>query len=63
MKQNKFTPGTHIPVYSPEMIYETRPDYMLILTWNFADEIMKQQHKFKEKGEKFVTTIPKVKVI
>ena len=63
MKQNKFTPGTHIPVYSPEMIYETKPDYMLILAWNFADEIMKQQHKFKEKGGKFVTPIPEVKVI
>jgi len=63
MKQNKFTPGTHIPVYSPERIYEIKPNYMLILAWNFADEIMKQQHKFKEKGGKFVTPIPKVKVI
>jgi len=63
MKQNKFTPGTNIPVYSPEQIYKAKPDYMLILAWNFADEIMKQQHKFKEKGGKFVTPIPEVKVI
>jgi SAM-dependent methyltransferase len=63
MKQNKFTPGTHIPVYSPEKIYESKSDYMLILAWNFTDEIMKQQHKFKEKGGKFITPIPEVKVI
>ena len=63
MKQNRFTPWTHIPVDDPERIYDTESDYMLILAWNFADEIMKQQHKFKEKGGKFVTPIPEVKVI
>ena len=63
MKQNKFTPGTHVPVYNPERIYETRPDYMLILAWNFADEIMKQQSKFKEMGGKFIIPVPEVKII
>jgi ABC-type Fe3+-hydroxamate transport system substrate-binding protein len=63
MKQNKFTPGTHIPVYSPERIYETKPDYILILAWNFADEIMKQQSKYKEMGGKFIIPIPEVKII
>ena len=63
MKQNKFTPGTHIPVYSPERIYEIKPDYMLILAWNFADEIMKQQIKFKEMDGKFIIPVPEVKVI
>jgi len=63
MKQNKFTPGTHIPVYSPERIYEAKPDYMLILAWNFADEIIKQQSKFKEIRGKFIMPIPEVKII
>lgn len=63
MKQNKFTPGTHIPVYSPERIYKTKPDYILILAWNFADEIMKQQSKYKEMGGKFIIPIPEVKII
>ena len=63
MKQNKFTPGTHIPVYSPERIYETKPDYMLILAWNFADEIMKQQSKFKEMGGRFIIPVPEVRIV
>jgi len=63
MKQNKFTPGTHIPVYSPERIYEIKPDYMLILAWNFADEIIKQQSKFKEIGGKFIIPVPEVRII
>jgi len=63
MKQNKFTPGTHIPVYSPERIYEIKPDYMLILAWNFADEIMKQQSRFKQMGGKFIIPVPEVRII
>ena len=63
MKQNKFTPGTHIPVYSPERIYAAKPDYMLILAWNFADEIMKQQSKFREMDGKFIVPVPEVKII
>ncbi|GAG37897.1 unnamed protein product, partial [marine sediment metagenome] len=63
MKQNKFIPGVHIPVYNPEQIYEAKLDYMLILAWNFADEIMKQQSKFKEMGGKFIIPVPEVRII
>jgi len=63
MKQNKFTPGTHIPVYNPKQIYEAKPDYMLILAWNFADEIMKQQSRFKEIGGRFIIPVPEVKIV
>ncbi len=63
MKQNKFTPGTHISIFSSERIYEAKPDYMLILAWNFADEIMKQQTKFKEMGGKFIIPLPEVKIV
>jgi len=63
MKQNKFTPGTHIPVYSPERIYDAEPDYMVILAWNFSDEIMEQQAEFKEIGGKFIVPVPEVKIV
>jgi SAM-dependent methyltransferase len=62
-KQGKFLPGTHIPIHAPEKIYETRPDYVFILPWNFKDEIVKQMAGIREWGGKFVVAIPGVKVI
>ncbi|SJM90443.1 Methyltransferase family protein [Crenothrix polyspora] len=61
-KHGKFTPGTHIPIYPTEKIRETRPDYLLILPWNFKDEIMEQQAYIKEWGGQFIVPIPEVKV-
>jgi hypothetical protein len=61
-KQGKFLPGTHIPIYSPDHIRETRPDYVLILPWNLKDEIMKQNLYIREWGGQFVVPIPAVKV-
>jgi SAM-dependent methyltransferase len=61
-KQGKFLPGTHIPIYSPEKIDETKPDYVLILPWNFKDEIMAQMSHIRRWGGRFVTPIPEVKV-
>ena len=61
-KQGKFLPGTHIPIYHPDKIYETQPDYVLILPWNFKDEIMKQMAAISDWGGKFVVPIPEVKV-
>lgn len=61
-KQGKFLPGTHIPIYAPERIKETRPDYLLILPWNLKDEIMKQNEYIREWGGQFVVPIPEVKV-
>ena len=61
-KQGKFLPGTHIPIYSPERIRETKPDYLLILPWNLKDEIMKQNEYIREWGGQFVATIPTVTV-
>jgi SAM-dependent methyltransferase len=63
LKQNRYTPGTHIPIFGPDKIYETKPDYILILAWNFADEIMKQQSRFKEGGGKFIIPVPEVRII
>ena len=61
-KQGKFLPGTHIPIFPPEKIRETKPDYVLILPWNFKDEIMEQVAYIREWGGQFVVPIPEVRV-
>ncbi|MBI5671816.1 MAG: SAM-dependent methyltransferase, partial [Nitrospirae bacterium] len=61
-KQGKFLPGTHIPIYAPEKISETKPDYVFILPWNFRDEIMQQMAFIREWGGQFVVPIPEVRV-
>jgi 2-polyprenyl-3-methyl-5-hydroxy-6-metoxy-1,4-benzoquinol methylase len=61
-KHGKFLPGTHIPIYPPEKIQETKPDYVFILPWNFKDEIMSQMEGIREWGGQFVVPIPEVKV-
>ena len=62
-KQGKFLPGTRIPIHPPEKIREARPDYVLILPWNFKDEIMEQMAYIREWGGKFVVPIPEVRVL
>jgi len=61
-KQGKFLPGTHIPIFAPEKIQETQPDYVLILPWNFKDEIMAQVSHIRGWGGKFVVPIPEVTI-
>ena len=60
-KQGKYTPGTRIPIYGPEKIRETKPDYVLILPWNLEDEIMAQLCYIHEWGGQFIVPIPEVK--
>ncbi len=62
-KQGKFLPGTRIPIFAPEKIAEARPDYVLILPWNFKDEIIKQNAYIREWGGQFVVPIPEVTVL
>jgi SAM-dependent methyltransferase len=62
-KQGRFLPGTHIPVYHPDKIRETRPDYLLILPWNLRDEIVGQMGHIREWGGRFVVPIPEVEVL
>jgi 2-polyprenyl-3-methyl-5-hydroxy-6-metoxy-1,4-benzoquinol methylase len=61
-KHGRFLPGTHVPIFSPERIRETRPDYLLILPWNLKDEIIKQNAFIREWGGKFVVPIPEVRI-
>lgn len=62
-KQGLYTPGTHIPIYSEDKIYETNPDYLLIFAWNFKKEIIEKNKKFKKNGGKFIVVEPKFEVI
>jgi SAM-dependent methyltransferase len=57
-KQGRFLPGTHIPIYHPDRIRETKPDYVVILPWNLKGEIMKQLQYIREWGGRFVIPIP-----
>jgi hypothetical protein len=61
-KQGHFLPGVRIPIYEPERIKQTRPDYVLILPWNLRDEVIQQMAFIREWGGKFVVPIPEVKV-
>ncbi len=62
-KQGRFLPGTHIPIYAPSRIRETRPDYILILPWNLRTEIVEQLGYVREWGAKFIVPIPEAKVL
>jgi len=62
-KQGRFLPGTHIPIYAPEHIDEYKPDYILILPWNFKDEILGQLAYAREWGARFIVPIPEPTVI
>jgi len=61
-KHGRFLPGTHIPIFAPDRIRETRPDYVLILPWNLKDEIAAQLAYIREWGGQFVVPIPEVEV-
>jgi SAM-dependent methyltransferase len=63
VKQGRFTPGTHLPIYPVTMLLEAMPDFVLLLTWNFADEILEQQAAYRAKGGRFVIPIPDVQFI
>jgi SAM-dependent methyltransferase len=63
VKQGKYLPGTHIPIFSPDKIKEAKPDFLIILPWNLKNEIMEQMQFISEWGGKFVIPIPKLEVI
>ena len=61
-KHGRFLPGTHIPIYHPDKIRETKPDFIVILPWNLKDEIMKQLDFIREWGGRFIVPIPKAAI-
>jgi hypothetical protein len=62
-KQGRFLPGTHIPIYHPNKIRQTRPDYLLILPWNIKEEVLEQMAFIREWGGKFVVPIPRLEIV
>lgn len=62
-KQDRYLPGSHVPIFAPEKVAETRPDYVLILPWNLKDEIMRQLAYIGDWGGRFVVASPETKVV
>ena len=63
LKQGRFTPGTNIRIMDPKHISRNKVDYLLILSWNIKDEIIKQESFFSKKGGKFIIPFPKPKIL
>ena len=63
LKQRLYTPGTHISIFSPDKLKEDRPDYLLLLAWNYAESILKKEQKLRNEGVKFIIPVPKVKIV
>jgi len=63
LKQGRFAPGTHIPVVAPSHLLDVPPDYMVLLAWNFQDEILEQQAAYRNRGGKFIVPIPQVAIL
>jgi SAM-dependent methyltransferase len=62
-KQGKYMPGIRLPIYSPAKLIEQMPSYVLLLTWNFADEILHQQTEYRQRGGHFIIPIPELRLM
>ena len=64
LKQGRFTPGSHIPIVAPErLLEEPSPDHVLLLAWNFEEEILAQQAEFRRRGGRFILPVPEVRIV
>ena len=63
VKQGLYTPGTHLLIRPPEALLTERPNHVLLLTWNFAEEILEQQALYSNQGGRFIVPVPEPKVV
>ena len=63
LKQGLFSPGLHIPVLSSDTLQTERPDYLLLLAWNFTDSIVEKNKEFLESGGHFIVPLPQIQII
>lgn len=62
-KIGRLTPGTHLPIVAADEVAKRRPDYALLLTWNFAEEILRQQQAYRDAGGRFIVPLPEVRIV
>ena len=63
LKQNRYTPGTRIPIFNSKQLYKKKPDYVILLAWNYSNFIIKTHKKIFKTGGKFIVPFPKIKII
>lgn len=63
LKQNRYTPGMHIPIFSTKKLSKNKPDYLIIFAWNVAEEIIKQEDIYRKSGGKFIIPVPEPKIV
>ena len=63
IKQGKYTPGTKIPIVSPDILFKDKPNFILLLSWNYAPAILEKEKALRKSGTKFIIPIPEVKIV